>query len=196
MNKSNETHIKPEGPWSKNPSPADLEIINQQLGRAPEGIYEIPVREISNGRPAVLKVWPIVRKNPFPNLYWLSHPELVRAISHLESTGLIKELEDEILPANNSMHEKLKLAHSSYRDLRQQELQRYLKEVSPDSTLELNSSQLESLANRGIGGVQDFSRVRCLHMHYAHHLAHPGVNPIGEYLDKHFELMPQKYVKL
>jgi hypothetical protein len=38
----------------------------------------------------------------------------------------------------------------------------------------------------GIGGLRDWQQIRCLHMHYAHHLC--GDNVIGQWLDEHYDL--------
>jgi hypothetical protein len=38
----------------------------------------------------------------------------------------------------------------------------------------------------GIGGINSWDKVRCLHMQYAHHLA--GDNLVGQRLDAEFKL--------
>ena len=40
------------------------------------------------------------------------------------------------------------------------------------------SGILRSLTERGIGGIADFTRLKCLHLHVAHALARE--NPIGD----------------
>ena len=40
----------------------------------------------------------------------------------------------------------------------------------------------EVLSHRGIGGIADFTRIRCLHTWYAAHLVIP--NTVGELLDQ------------
>lgn len=47
-----------------------------------------------------------------------------------------------------------------------------------------NPNKLEDLKQKGIGGVQKWSQIRCLHMHYAHHLVHG--NTLGRLLEKEF----------
>jgi hypothetical protein len=40
---------------------------------------------------------------------------------------------------------------------------------------------------RGIGGLQDWDRVKCLHMHYAHHLVRENV--IGQWIAERFKIL-------
>jgi hypothetical protein len=45
---------------------------------------------------------------------------------------------------------------------------------------------VDLLDTYGIGGLRDWEQIRCLHMHYAHHLC--GNNVIGQWLDEHYGL--------
>ena len=158
-------------------SKEDLEIITKQLGRSPAGICKIMLRDAKN-RPVVLKVLPMVRNKPFPSLYWLSHQKLSHEISHLEAQGLIKKLEQDIIPNDETFASQLKAANEEYAKKRYQELTKI------ENWENLPPSYIESIKSKGVGGLGDFSRVRCLHMHYAHHLV--ATNPVGQYLDQHF----------
>ena len=42
----------------------------------------------------------------------------------------------------------------------------------------------DQLQKRGIGGISNFSRVRCLHTYYASHLVNPNV--IGRIIDERY----------
>lgn len=155
----------------------DFQTIGQQLGRRPEGLQYVCVRD-ANKIPVVIKVAPIVKNKPFPSLYWLAHKELSKEIDHLESTGLIKELEEKIIPQDPVFLKQLIEAHQLYAQERYKEL------LKTPGYQQLPSSYIENLKTRGIGGLADFTRVRCLHMHYAHHLV--SDNPVGQYLDQNF----------
>lgn len=167
-------------------SDEDLKTLTSQLGRVPEGVCEVSHRD-RLGLPVVIRVEPIVRDHPFPSLYWLCHVQLNKLIDHLEAGGLIKKLENEVIPQDPTFQKALTLAHQSYRDER---LAR-LKEMPQYKDIPENF--IESLSKNGIGGMADFKRVRCLHMHYAHHLVAPGVNPIGSYLDEHFPYIRESF---
>jgi len=63
-------------------------------------------------------------------------------------------------------------AHRSYIGQR-------LKLLSPDDLAYLEERRmLPALTQRGIGGIANFARIKCLHLHAAHALV--GDNPIGE----------------
>lgn len=158
-----------------NLSEKDLQIITSQLGRVPAGTVKVAIRDIFN-IPAVIEVTPIVRQKPFPTLYWLSHRDLSKKIDHLEASGLIKELEIRV-EQDAQFKQRLHEAHQDYRDQRVSRL-RELEEYQ-----QLPPSFIESLEQKGIGGIADFNKIRCLHMHYAHHLV-TGKNPVGTYLDE------------
>lgn len=94
--------------------------------------------------------------NPFPTLYWLTCPETVKAVSRLEAEGWIKRLaaQAEIDP---DLRTSLRRAHEEYA--------RERVELHPGAE-----------AWGGVGGAA--AGVKCLHAHYAYHLA-GGRDPIG-----------------
>lgn len=157
----------------------DIQTITEQLGRGPEGVQEIPVRG-SDGRPIVIRVRGMVRGKPFPSLFWLTDPILKKAIDKIEATGIIKELENTILNENLELKERLVQDHKNYIKLRLEHLEKEedLSSIRPEF--------LEALKSKGIGGLSDYTRVRCLHMHYAHYLA--SGNCIGEWVEEKFSL--------
>jgi uncharacterized protein len=157
----------------------DLNTITQQLGREPEGVQEIPIRG-KDGRPVVIRVRSMVRGKPFPNLFWLTDPILKKEIDKVEATGLIKNLENEILKADEEFKSRLIQDHKNYIELR-------LKYMQEEEDLkDLRPEYLEALKTKGIGGLSDYSRVRCLHMHFAHYLV--SGNSVGEWLENRFSL--------
>jgi len=86
------------------PSAADLEVIEEQLGRPPRGVVAVAWR-CPCGRPGVIKTLPrLDNGTPFPTVYYLTNPRYVAACSSLEASGLMAEMtrrlgEDENLAA-------------------------------------------------------------------------------------------------
>tara|TARA_R110002049_G_scaffold84501_5_gene215019 strand:- start:464 stop:979 length:516 start_codon:yes stop_codon:yes gene_type:complete len=160
-------------------SKEQIAIISEQLGRTPIGALEVVTLD-RDKQPAVLKVDPLADGKPFPSMYWLTSPLLHKAISHIESTAWIKEFENITLPQNEEYKNRLKADNENYRKLRWDLFQTLHRseEVSP--------AFVKVIKESGIGGIQSFDRVRCLHMHYAYHLVHGGL--VGELLDKQFNL--------
>lgn len=140
------------------PDPADLAIVEQQLGREPRGVLEISYRT-PDGQPAVVKTAPrLPDGTPFPTLYYLTDPRLTAVASRLESAGVMREMSARLL-------EDDELA-AGYRAAHQQ----YLAE----------RDEIESLGTDFTGGGMP-DRVKCLHVLIAHSLAKgPGVNPLGD----------------
>jgi len=160
-------------------SEIDYEIVKHQLGRSPRGAKRVVCYGKVTGEPLVIEVHPLVEGKPFPSLFWLTCPRLHKAISKIEQAAWIKHLENELIPSDPKLKSQLEKDHLRYQELRWSKLS----EEEKNSVS--NPHYLESLRNTGIGGVRDFSRVRCLHMHYAHHLAEKNV--IGELMDEEFQ---------
>jgi hypothetical protein len=148
----------------------DRELIASQMGRAPRGNYAIACRCV-HGHPQVLRVPPVVDEKPFPTLYWLTCPFLCRAVSELEAEGWVGRLEQR-LAAEAELRAALDRADGEYVAAR-----RELLSVEEEKEL-ARRGQLRELEARGIGGIADRTRLKCLHLHVAHALA--GRNPIGE----------------
>jgi hypothetical protein len=69
--------------------------------------------------------------------------------------------------------------HQNYIDLRKQLM-------PPEHRAELQSlGYMETLDKRGIGGIENFTRIRCLHTYYAAHLIQP--NTIGAMIEAQWQ---------
>lgn len=140
--------------------PGDREILTAQLGRDPRGLVGIGARCVC-GAPAVTITYPrLPDGSPFPTLFYLSYPWLVREISRIESAGEMVAYNERL--ANDQEYAASHVrAHESYvarRDL--------LKEVP-------------EIAGKSAGGMPD--RVKCLHALAGYALAvYPGVCPVGD----------------
>ncbi|MCW8883759.1 MAG: DUF501 domain-containing protein [Motiliproteus sp.] len=161
------------------------QIIEQQLGRKPRGIAEIAYAT-DTGLPVVLRMRSLVDEQPFPTLYWLCSRDLYKAIARLETDGWVKRLEEE-LAEDSDFRQRYQQSHQQYVG------QRWHMMTSADKQRieELGFSKL--FDRYGIGGIAQWDKVRCLHMHYAHYLAQrqSGEQPrnaVVERLEAEFEL--------
>ena len=154
----------------------DLRVATAQLGRPPRGLDAIATR-CPYGYPQVLTVHPVVDGAPFPTTFWLSCPHLVRAVDRLEADGWIALFEQRI--ANDpGFAEAYMAAHRRAVASRDERL------GAADRRRLAASGQLEALLMRGIGGITDRARVKCLHLHVAQALVDSDegltANPIGD----------------
>ena len=147
--------------------------ISRLLGREPRGLEDIAVRAPS-GEPVVIRVASLVDNAPFPNLFWLVDPGIVYRIDGDEAGGLIQRLQ-KIVDADVEIQASLVDDHRAHIALRNS----YMTAVVEQNLRSLNYYQV--LQERGIGGIADFGRIRCLHTWYAAHLVVP--NTIGRLLD-------------
>lgn len=142
------------------PTPADIAVVSEQLGREARGVVGIAARA-SDGSPAVVATAPrLPDGSPFPTFYYLCHPDAVAAASRLEAAGVMTEF-NALLAEDESVREQYARAHEQYI-------------ADRDSV-----GEVPELAGVSAGGMP--SRVKCLHALIGHALAAgPGVNPIGD----------------
>lgn len=141
-------------------SEADIQEVSRQLGRPARGILDIAARCVC-GRPLVVKTNPrLPDGTPFPTLYYLTQPAATAAVSTLEATGVMAQLQTK-LAEDDELRTRYQLAHKDYLRERNQIL----------LVLEIEDFSA--------GGMPD--RVKCLHALVGHSLAKgKGVNPIGD----------------
>src|SRR5690606_11867020 len=73
-------------------SPADLDVLAEQLGRPPRGVVGIAARCVC-GRPLVVRTAPRLEDGtPFPTTFYLTEPAVVRAVCTLEAEWVMKEM--------------------------------------------------------------------------------------------------------
>ena len=141
----------------------DDEQVEALLGRAPRGAYEVVVRA-DDGTPRVLRNAPILDDGtPMPTRYWLVGPDDVLRVSRLESAGGVRRAEAAVDPND------LADAHRRYADERDAAI--------PDGHTGHRPSA-------GVGGTRQ--GVKCLHAHYAWHLA-GGDDPVGRWVAEHLD---------
>jgi hypothetical protein len=163
-------------------SKSDLAVIEQQLGRPPRGALAVETR-CPIGHPQVIRVYPLIDGKPFPTLFWLSCPNLVAQISRLEHQNYIQKIE-ELIQQDPEFHERV------FKNHRDNIRERWAELSEADIEFIDKKGYREQLQECGIGGIKNWETVKCLHLHYAHHLARE--NAIGQWIDVHFQFVACK----
>lgn len=158
---------------AEKPTQEDLDAIKHQLGRTPRDVHAIAYR-CPCGKPAVVETPPRLSDGtPFPTFYYATCPRLTGAISTLETTGMMMEMQER-LAVDSELAGKYAAAHDDFIAARDA----VAKEVGIDVP------EVEGIS---AGGMP--TRVKCLHSLVAHSLgAGPNVNPFG---DEAFAALPQ-----
>jgi len=158
----------------------DARLIEVQTERPTRGVVSVAARCLA-GHPAVAQCYPLIRKGsgvePFPTLFWLTCPRLRREISHIERDGAITEIAA-IIAGDPALQERLARDHEDYIARRWETL------TEEDQRLVKEMGLAEQFRTRGIGGMTNRAAVKCLHLHFAHHLA--ARNVIGELVADRF----------
>jgi hypothetical protein len=146
---------------SRKASEDDLRVIESQLGRTPRDVHAISYR-CPCGKPAVVETPPrLSNGEPFPTFYYATCPRLTAAISTLETTGMMGEM-NERLEVDTELAGAYAAAHDDY--------------IAARSVLQMDVPEVENVS---AGGMPN--RVKCLHSLIAHSLsAGPDVNPLGD----------------
>ncbi|HET9672713.1 MAG TPA: DUF501 domain-containing protein [Actinomycetota bacterium] len=138
----------------------DLDAVREQLGREPTVPFSVVAR-CGEGHPLVIRNRPLdAAGHPFPTIYWLTCPAAVKAVSAVESEGAIARLERDPEVAG-----RLEAIHDAYARER---------------------AELWSDAGSwgGVGGTR--RGIKCLHAHYAFHLA-GGDDVVGAWTAERIE---------
>ena len=146
---------------SDKPSAADLDSIANQLGRTPRDVHAI-AHHCPCGKPDVVQTPPRLSDGtPFPTFYYATCPRLTGAISTLESSGMMTEMQGR-LETDPDLAAAYRAAHDQY--------------LAARAALGMDVPEVEGIT---AGGMPN--RVKCLHSLVAHSLgAGPGVNPLGD----------------
>ena len=131
------------------------------LGREPQGDFEVVVRD-GRGAPSVIRNAPLMSDGtPMPTRYWLVDEALRRAVSTIEAGGGVREAEAAVGPA------ALADTHARY---------------AAERDAEVPPGHQGPRPAGGVGGTRQ--GVKCLHAHYAWHLA-GGDDPVGRWVADH-----------
>lgn len=141
-------------------SAEDIAEVSRQLGRPARDILDIAARCVC-GKPLVVKTKPrLGNGTPFPTLYYLTQSAATAAVSTLEASGYMVELQN-MLTEDPGVQAAYQKAHNDY--------------LSEREAIEF----VEELKDFSAGGMP--VRVKCLHALVGHSLAKgPGANPIGD----------------
>ena len=143
----------------------DIDTVNKQLGRYPRGMIAVGAR-CACGRPLAVVTRPLLPGGvPFPTTCYLTGPEAVKAISHIEAEGRMKEYND-LLAEDAEVKAQYERSHELYLAFRHE-----IAKAVGDSE--------EHIEGTSAGGMP--VRVKCLHALLAQTLVMgPGANPIGD----------------
>jgi exopolyphosphatase / guanosine-5'-triphosphate,3'-diphosphate pyrophosphatase len=143
---------------------SDLRIVAEQLGREPTIPFTVVAR-CAPGHPLVIHNAPFDGDgNPFPTTFWLTCPNAVRSVSRLEGEGLIARLNRRI-ETDPAFADAVARAHAEY-------------------ARERGRERAEAEAFGGVGGTR--TGLKCLHAHYANHLA-GGDDVVGAWVAERIE---------
>lgn len=146
--------------------------VTELLGRAPQGRYEVVVRDAA-GDPVVLRNAPLLDDStPMPTRYWLIGHEENRRIGRLEAAGGVAAAEAAIDP------DELAAAHARY---------------AAERDAELPDDHTGPRPSGGVGGTR--LGVKCLHAHWAWYLA-GGDDPVGRWIAAQLTPQPAPTVEI
>jgi uncharacterized protein len=144
-------------------SHADIVAVRERIGREPAADFEVVVRDPS-GAPVVVKNEPLTRDGtPMPTRFWLVDPVVVARVSRLEAAAGVRAAGAAVDAG------ELAAAHARYAEER-------------DAAVPIAHA-----GPRPSGGVGGTGRgVKCLHAHYAWHLA-GGDDPVGRWVQQQLD---------
>lgn len=187
----------------------DQEAVRQQLGYLPSNFISVSAWKSNGCDPVAIKTYPLnggARRRqarvdvsfgaPFPTLFWLTCPEISRAVAEFERKGFIRIFEDK-LNLDPELASRLLVCHKEYAQERWDSL------TFEDQSL-LMADERQGMRNMmefsGISGTNFTAQVReddkpfvasikCLHAHYAHFrskmFTDATQNPVGEMIHAH-----------
>ncbi|HUV11566.1 MAG TPA: DUF501 domain-containing protein [Acidimicrobiia bacterium] len=137
---------------------SDIDVVRALLGRDPAADFEVEVRDVA-GAPVVLRNAPFTRDGrPMPTRFWLVDPVLVATIARIEAAGGVKAA------ASAVPSDALADAHARY---------------AAERDTAIPADHVGPRPSGGVGGTR--IGVKCLHAHYAWHLA-GGDDPVGRWI--------------
>lgn len=153
------------------------DFVTERLGREPRGFRDVSAFN-AEGQPAVIRVSSVVNGKPFPTLFWLIDAEISLKIDRFEAAGWIARLQREV-DASEDLQSQMRREHDAHKRLRSTFL------TESERALLESAGMMAALSDRGIGGIKEPDRIRCLHTWYAAHMVEP--NCIGAAVDQLME---------
>ena len=164
----------------------DLDMLELQLGRRPTGVLKVEVY-CPAGHPQVIRYYPLTLGeqgqvlSPFPTLFWLTCPSLIRQVSEFESYGWIGKVEERI-QGDSDFRAEYHENHKAYGR------ERWAALLPAHQKAVIEKGWENVYRNTGIGGIREWDFVKCLHLQYAHHAG--AANVVGRFLQEQFSLQP------
>ena len=144
----------------REPDAADVDAVTRLLGRRPNSWFEVVVRS-ATGEPMVLRNAPFMDDGtPMPTRFWLCDPVITVAVSRLEADGGVNRAEAEVDV------DELVAAHLRY---------------AAERDADIATDHVGPRPSGGVAGTR--VGVKCLHAHYAWHLA-GGDDPVGRWVER------------
>lgn len=131
----------------------DAALVARQIGRAPREPWRVAVRCRKGSPQAIASPPRLADSTPFPTLYWLTCPHLLRAAAKAESAGG-SSLAAAELAADGALAARMRAADAAYRRARAEE-----------------AGGTDVLAHVGVAGQREPLATKCLHAHVAAALA-------------------------
>lgn len=144
----------------------EKEIVQKQLGRDIMNPFRV-VKKCKWGYPQCIESVPVFEGKPFPTLYWLTCPLLLREVGRLEEKGMVKSFEQK-LNEEPEFFKQYMMAHEETRQRKEKLIENMV----------LENWQRDAVLKRGIGGIRNMGSVKCLHLHLANFLGSVN-NPVG-----------------
>ena len=143
----------------------EIALVERQLGRYPRGMVAVGARCVC-GRPLAVVTRPMLPGGvPFPTTCYLTSPEAVKAVSHVEADGTMATY-TQLVADDAAVHAAYEAAHRLYLAFRHELAVR----LGDDET---------HIQGVSAGGMP--VRVKCLHALLGQTLVMGrGVNPIGD----------------
>lgn len=150
-----------------NYSGSDVCVLKWQMGSKVVRICSILERCL-HGFPRIIMLSPVkseltgdqIYYESLSNILWLTCPYLNEKIHAIEDLGYISRI-SRFVSNNHQMKEKMSAAHSHFYYLRKRLYRDFFKDLYPE--------KLIGLFNTGVGGVRDYTSLKCLHMHFSHY---------------------------
>ncbi len=171
-------------PAAETLSESDVEILRRRLKLHPRHVTRV-VRRDRAGAPQVIEYYPLSLnrdgsiKAPYPTLYWLTCPRIIRRLAVLEYEGWIRRLQG-MMRDDDAMR-------AAYHDSHRQYVERRWAALTPEHRDEIVARGWGKFyLENGIGGIAGWDYVKCLHLHFAHHLA--GDNVLGAWVAENLDV--------
>ncbi len=144
----------------------DHDAVEALLGRPVQGDFEVVVRH-GDGSPVVIRNAPLLFDGtPMPTRWWLVGEPERTLVARLEADGGVRAAEAELDPA------ELAEAHQRY---------------AAERDAAMPADHTGPRPSGGVGGTRQ--GVKCLHAHYAWHLA-GGNDPVGRWVEARLRTPP------